>query len=87
MTSTANAPEQTAEQILEDYARTFKLVHGQYPRVGYLSNQWFRVNGETVHRLTLMNEIERLRHLAQRKHIHSTDKGLVNRLISKLRGL
>lgn len=74
-----------AEQIASDYIHAFKLVHRQEPRVRYLSNQWFQVNGETVHRLTLIRETERLRDIAQAQRLQATDKGMLQRLIAKLR--
>jgi hypothetical protein len=47
--------------------------------------EWYQVNGETVHRLTLFGEISRLRSLAQQQRLAKTDRSIVQRLIAKLR--
>jgi hypothetical protein len=73
--------------IMEYYTRAFKMVHGQDPHVTHLFSEWYQVNGETVHRVTLFGEITRLRSLAQQQRRAKTDMSLVRRLISKLRGV
>jgi hypothetical protein len=72
--------------IVENYRRAYKQVHGKEPHITHVFAEWYQVNGETVHRVTLFGEITRLRSLAQHQRLTSTDKSIVQRLISKLRG-
>ncbi len=73
-------------EIVEHYQRAYKQVHGREPQVIHMFAEWYQVNGETVHRLTLFGEISRLRSLAQQQRLAKTDKSVVQRLIAKLRG-
>jgi len=73
--------------LIESYSHAFNAVNGRSPRVRYMGNHWFVVNGETVHRVTLMEEIARLRDLAQRQTLHRADKGVIKRLIARLKNL
>ncbi|RMF80211.1 MAG: hypothetical protein D6737_08820 [Chloroflexi bacterium] len=77
----------TPDTIAESYQRLYQQVNHRPIEIYYLSNQWYRVGHETVHRSTLLGEITRLRQVAVRKHVQSTDKSLVKKLIDKLRGL
>jgi hypothetical protein len=72
-------------QILEQYQRAYKQIHGCEPQVMHMFAEWYQVNGETVHRLTLFGEISRLRGLAQQQRLARTDRSIVQRLIAKLR--
>ncbi|MDK3158909.1 hypothetical protein FBR02_19105 [Anaerolineae bacterium CFX9] len=74
--------------MVDTYRQAYASVHGRDPSVRYMGNHWYSVNGETVHRATLMEEITRLRDLSeQARRPRWQDKGVINRLISKLRGL
>ena len=73
------------KHILENYRRAYKQVHGKEPHITHVFAEWYQVNGETVHRITLFGEITRLRALVQQQRL-STDKSIVQRLIAKLRG-
>jgi hypothetical protein len=73
------------KHILENYRRAYKQVHGKEPHITHVFAEWYQVNGETVHRVTLFGEITRLRALVQQQRL-STDKSIVQRLIAKLRG-
>jgi hypothetical protein len=73
--------------IMEHYCRAYKMVHGNQPHITHISAEWYEVNGETVHRITLFGEITRLRGLAQQQRLAKTDKSLVQRLIARLRGV
>lgn len=77
----------TPKLIIENFQRAYKQIHGQEPQVIHMFAEWYQVNGETVHRLTLFSEITRLRELAQRQRMATTDRGIVHRLIAKLRGV
>jgi hypothetical protein len=77
----------TPIQLVENFAQAYKLVHSRDAHVIHVSGDWYRVNGETVHRLTLLGEITRLRHLAQKQRLLNADKGMLQRLITRLRGL
>jgi len=65
----------TAAHIVEDYWRAYHLVYGQEPRVRYMGNQWYSVNGQMVHRSFVLSETLRLTGMARQKHRSQTDKG------------
>lgn len=73
--------------VVEHYRKAYLVVNGREPQVRYMGNHWFSVNGETVHRATLMEEIERLRDLAQRRGVQSANKSVIQKLISRLKNL
>lgn len=73
--------------VVDIYRRAYQSAHGREPAVRYMGNHWYSVNGETVHRITLMEEIARLRDLSQKEQIIRADKGLIHRLISRLRNI
>ena len=72
---------------MDNYRRVYQKVHRREPRVVHLFDDWYQVNGETVHRLTLFREITRLSDLAQRQRVNMADKSIVQRLINRLRTL
>ena len=74
------------QEIVEHFQRAYKQVHGREPQVMHMFAEWYQINGEMVHRLTLFGEISRLRALAQQQRLAKTDKSIVQRLIAKLRG-
>jgi hypothetical protein len=73
--------------VVDNYRRAYRSVHGREPAVRYMGNHWYFVNGETVHRLTLIDEIARLRDLSQKTHLGRADKSIIQRLINRLRSL
>jgi hypothetical protein len=73
------------EAVTQQYMRAFHALHGRPPRIRHMSGVWFQVNGEIVHKSTVEAEIERLRTLA-RKH-RRFEKGMVNKIIERLRSL
>ncbi len=78
------------DEVLEDYWQVFVMVYAQEPKVHYLGNQWYQVNGEPVHRTIMIREIDRLRDLAQlqrmnQKRTQLKEKSAVQRLIDRLR--
>lgn len=73
--------------VVEDYRKAYKRVNKRDPQCRYIGNHWYNVNGETVHRAELMNEIARLRDLAQRTTLMNTDRSMISRLISRLRSI
>lgn len=79
------------DEIVNDYWYAFKTVYGKEPKAHYLGNGWYYVNGETVYRTILEHEIVHLHDLArkqrQRQAARSQNKGVVKRLIDKLRNL
>lgn len=90
------APEQSATLpprfIVDSFREAYARVHGREPAVRYMGNHWFSVNSETVHRATLMQEIVRLReYVAQQQVVQQprarADRGMIHKLIAKLRGL
>lgn len=75
----------TPQLIADNYRRAFKQVNGRDPQIRHLGGPWYYVNGETVHRVAVLAEITRLRDLVKRPGMG--DKGMIQRLISKLRGM
>ena len=73
--------------IVEGYRKAYSRVHSRDPQCRYIGNHWYNVNGETVHRATLMDEINRLRYLGQRGNGGRADRSAIQRLIDKLRGM
>lgn len=73
--------------VMDTYRRAYQSVHHREPYITHLSDDWYQVNGETVHRLTLFREITRLRDMAQTHRLIKTDKSVVQRLINRLRNL
>ena len=73
--------------LIETYTRDYRVINGRDPRVRYMGNHWFVVNGETVHRATLMEEIVRLRDMSQRQTLNHADKSVIKRLIARLKNL
>lgn len=73
--------------VVEDYRAAYVSANGREPAVRYMGNHWYYVNGETVHRMTLMGEIERLRAMPAKRPFRGADRSLVQRLIDRLRAL
>ncbi len=77
----------TPQIIAHSYERAFREVHGRDPQIRHVGGQWYYINGETVHRFALLNEITRLRDLAQQQRRTQADRSVIQRLIAKLRGI
>ncbi len=78
----------TAQAIIDDYEAAYRKVHGQEPRVRHIGGQWYYINGETVHRVALLTETARLRDVArQQSPFSSPTRGMITRLIARLRGI
>lgn len=74
--------------VVENFRRAYLVLNGREPAVRYMGNHWYFVNGETVHRATLMEEIARLRNMSQRQNLNRMhDKSVIQRLINRLRAL
>jgi hypothetical protein len=73
--------------VMDSYKRAYLKVHGREPMARYMGNHWYYINGETVHRLTLMNEISRLHEMQQAPPPIKTDKSVIQKLIARLRSL
>lgn len=73
--------------VVENYRIAYVSANGREPAVRYMGNHWYYVNGETVHRLTLMEEISRLRAMPPKQPFRRTDRNIVQRLINRLRAL
>jgi hypothetical protein len=78
-------PTTPPRYIVEDYRQAYTRVHNREPQCRYMGNHWYHVNGETVHRAMLTDEILRLRGLAQQSSVSKTDKSVIQRLIARLR--
>lgn len=77
--------------VIESFCQVYRDVNnGREACVRYMGNQWYYVNGETVHRAMLMDETERLRSLMPPPPpIKRTpqDRSMIQRLIARLKGL
>jgi hypothetical protein len=79
----------TPKSIVDAFQRAYHQIYGREAQVVHMFAEWYQVNGETVHRVTLFGEISRLRGLAQHQQQQrqsSTDKSVIQRLIARLRG-
>jgi hypothetical protein len=85
MQTTYDDPTIPPRYIVEGYRKAYARVHRREPQCRYIGNHWYNVNGETVHRATLTDEIARLRTLDQRSG--RADRSVIQRLIDKLRGM
>ncbi len=90
----------TPQFIVDSFQNAYRQVYGRDAQVVHMFAEWYTVNGETVHRMTLFSETSRLRELAkqqqaaqqvqqaqqqsQRKPL--ADRSMVQRLIARLRG-
>jgi hypothetical protein len=73
----------TPQDLVEGYMRSYHALHGRTPRVRHMSGYWYNVNGEIVHRSTLVQEILHLRQTAhQRKPV---ERSIVHRIIARLK--
>jgi hypothetical protein len=78
----------TPKVIVDSYRHAYRQVHERDPLIIHMFAEWYHVNGETVHRVALFHEITRLRGLAQQqRQSQKVDRGLIQRLISRLRGI
>ncbi|MFO7321031.1 MAG: hypothetical protein DIU68_004830 [Chloroflexota bacterium] len=73
--------------IVDGYRKAYQSVHAREPQCRYIGNHWYIVNGETVHRAMLIDEIARLRSLMPAPKPPNAEKSVIQRLIAKLRGL
>jgi hypothetical protein len=73
--------------VVDNYRKAYLVLNGREPHVRYMGNHWYSVNGETVHRATLLEEIERLRALAQAHALQTANKSVIQRLIARLKSL
>jgi hypothetical protein len=73
--------------ILEDFKERYYQVYGRRATVDYLGRDWYRVNNESIHRVTLLNESERLRDLLRAKSAPKPPAPLLVRFIDRLRRL
>ena len=88
MYTVADDPTLPPRYVVENYRRAYTTINGREPFVRYMGNHWYNVNGETVHRTTLMQEIARLRNQSQRSiNIAKAEKSVIQRLIARLRSL
>lgn len=79
-------PTMPPRYVIEHYRKAYNSIHKRDPLVRYMGNHWYYVNGETVHRKTLLEEVARLCDQAEREVARlSPDKSLIQRLIAKLR--
>lgn len=78
----------TPQIIVDSYERVYREVHERDPHIRHIGGQWYYLNGETVHRLALFNEITHLHQVAhQRRQEQLASKSVIQRLILKLRGI
>ncbi len=85
--TTQEKPAVTPELIVQDYQRAYRQLHKREAHVIHLTAEWYQVNGEMVHKLVLLREIERLRDFTQRQRKATADRGTIQKLIARLRGM
>lgn len=84
MRATGTTPH---DELGQQYVEAYEAVYGQHPSMQYVGNQWYLINGETVHGSMLHREIEHLTDLARLQREQRKRRSAVKRLISRLRGL
>ncbi|HLV35324.1 MAG TPA: hypothetical protein VKY59_09435 [Spirillospora sp.] len=78
----------TPHLIVEGYERAYRKVYGREPRIRHIGGQWYYVAGETVHRVTLLAEIMRLREIARQESPYAPpSRSMIQRLIARLRSI
>jgi hypothetical protein len=81
----------TANSIIQSFMESYRAVHQVDPQIVHMFAEWYQINGETVHRITVFQEITRLRTLAAEQRAQQRkppqDRGLITRLIARLRGV
>lgn len=87
MSSVVDDPTLPPRYVIECYRRVYQQVNGGEPTCAYVGNHWYNINGETVHRSVLMGEIARLRDLTAVRERPSANRGVLRRLIDRLRNL
>jgi hypothetical protein len=81
----------TTADLVAEYTEAYELANGWKPRIEYRGNGWYQVDNEVIHRSTLLTEIGRLRALIrqqrelEKSYEKQSTKGLISRLIAKLR--
>ncbi len=75
------------DYLSQSYIEAYESVYGQHPSMQYVGNQWYLVNGETVHGSMLQREVEHLTELARIQREKSKRRSAIQRLIGRLRGL
>lgn len=87
MLDESDAVTLTPKEIVEQFQRVYRQAYGHEPQVNHMFAEWYQINGETVHRMTMFSEIGRLRTIAQQRVPQRADRTLVQRLIARLRGI
>lgn len=77
----------TPTLILDDFKERYYQVYGRRAAVDYVGRDWYRVNDESVHKVTLLHESERLRDLLRAKAAPKPPAPLLVRFIERLRRL
>ena len=57
----------TPKHIVDAFRHAYRDVYGRDAQVVHMFAEWYTVNGETVHRMTLFSEISRLRDLSRQQ--------------------
>lgn len=76
-----------SDMLLEHYRLAYLRMNRREPVARYLGNNWYHVNGETVHYLTLEMEVRQLQDLARRQSLQRANGSVIKRLIDRLRAL
>lgn len=80
-------PTLTPKIILDHYIGAYRKVNGKQPSVRYVGGPWYVVNGETVHRIMLLTEIQRLHQEAHHRTFAPPNRSMIQRLITRLRNI
>lgn len=76
-----------ADRYIDEYNTAYHDVYGQSPKVYYVGNQWYQVNGEMIHHTMIVSEIKRLKDLAFIQQRYARQQSMLSRLIKKLRSM
>ena len=78
----------TPQIISDSFRRAYKEFYGHDVNVVHCAAEWYQVNGEYVHRITMLQSLEHLREMQRARQAAAEDKrSTVRRLIAKIRGL
>jgi hypothetical protein len=85
----------TSRDIIESYSESYRSVYLRKPSMRYLGNGWYLVDDEIVHQAIIIQETGRLQQIMRQQETRKTvnvevkqqKKGLVERLISRLRAI
>ena len=77
----------TPQIISDSFRRAYKDFYGRDVHVIHCAAEWYQVDGEYVHRMTILQSLEHLREMLRARSTRDDKRNAVRRLIAKIRGL